>query len=78
MDRQEPIGIQTFISEGSVETFNEAVLLRCTRFDEVKINAVLLAPVVLLLACEFRVVIASDPLQFPILDNCLIQELGDQ
>ena len=64
----EPVFVQAFIPELSVEAFNESILDRLAGFDEVQSHGVTIGPFIQCLADELRAIIDNDgPGQLPYL-----------
>src|SRR5690554_4109076 len=59
-EASEPLVVQAFVAEATVETLDERVLRRLAGSDELQADVILDSPLVKRLACEFRPLIGAN------------------
>src|SRR5580700_10483889 len=77
LDRQELIGVQTFIAEVPIERLDEAVFDRLSGPDEVEQDTALIRPLIEHARSELRAVIDRDRVRLAVLGNGAIERLGN-
>ena len=77
LDRQELIGVQTFIAELAVEGLDEAVFDGLSGPDEVEKDTALICPLIEDATSELRAVIDRDRVRLAVLGDRAIERLGN-
>ena len=62
-EREEPVLVQAFVSQSPVEAFDECVLYRLAKSDEIETHAALVSPGVESFTLKLRSVVQDDPLR---------------
>src|SRR5690348_6003329 len=60
VERREPVVVETLTAKRAVQTFNERILVRLSRLDEVQLNTILMRPLIHRRSGEFRPIVGPD------------------
>src|ERR1051325_1312240 len=71
LETDEPVLVEAFVAEPSIEAFDKAVLHRFSRLDELEFHAVLLSPLIESVADELRTVVADDAARIGVTNRSL-------